>query len=342
MRQLCLGFAVTITMLTSVGSAQSGTYKVLKTAKVGGAGAYDYVFADSDGRRLYIARTGPMSRMTVYNLDTLEPAGEIATTNSHGAVVDPKSNHGLISSKPLVFFDSKTMMPIKMIEVQGSPDGMLFDPSDERAYVLSHPEPHVTAINMKDGTVIGTVNIGGMPEQAASDGKGHLYIDVEDMDNVAVVDSKTLKVTNHYDVSSKGGTCAALSMDVKNHILFAGCRQPNNMVILNADTGKIITTLPIGMATDGGLFNPKTMEAFTSQADGTLTVIKENSPTSFSVEQTLQTMPGARTSALDTKTGHILLIGAEFGPPTPPKETGGRAGRGQIIADSFTILMVGK
>src|SRR5258708_23585389 len=114
---------------------------------------------------------------------------------------------------------------------------------------------------MKDGTVIGTVNIGGMPEQAASDGKGHLYIDVEDMDNVAVLDAKTLKVTAHYDVAGKGGTCAALSMDVKNHILFAGCRQPNNMVILNAADGKIITTLPIGMATDAGLFNPNDMEA---------------------------------------------------------------------------------
>jgi DNA-binding beta-propeller fold protein YncE len=345
MRQLCLGFAVTITMLASTGLAQApaaGPYKVLKTAKVGGSGAYDYVFADSDGRRLYIARTGPMSRMTVYNLDTLEPAGEIATTNSHGAAVDPKSNHGIISSKPLLFFDSKTMMPIKMIEVQGNPDGMLYDPSDQRTYVLSHAEPHVTAINMKDGAVIGTVNIGGEPEQAVSDGKGHLYIDVEDKDNVAVVDAKTLKVTAHYDVTGKGGTCAGLSMDVKNRILFASCRNPANMVILNADTGKIITTLPIGMNSDGGLFNPKTMEAFSSNVDGTLNIIKENSPTSFTMEQTLQTMPGARTSALDTKTGHILLIGAEFGPPTPPKEPGGRAGRGQIIPDSFTILMVGK
>lgn len=342
MRQLFLGFAVTITILTSVGLAQSGPYKVLKTAKVGGQGAYDYVFADSEGRRLYIARTGPSSRMTVYNLDTLEPAGEIATTNSHGAIVDPKSGHGLISSKPVGFFDSKTQKPIKTIEVGGSPDGMYFDPSDGRGYVLSHPEPHVTAINMKDGTVIGTVNIGGMPEQAVSDGKGHLYIDVEDMENVAVLDAKTLKVTNHYDVTGKGGTCAGLSMDVKNRILFASCRNPANMVILNADTGKIITTLPIGMNSDGGIFNPKTMEAFSSNVDGTLNIIKENSPTSFTMEQTLQTMPGARTSALDTKTGHILLIGAEFGPPTPPKEPGGRAGRGQILPDSFTILMVGK
>jgi YVTN family beta-propeller protein len=343
----CLQFAIAMIALASAGLAQqsssAGTYKVVKTAKVGGAGGYDYVFADVDGRRLYIARTGQQaSRMSVYNLDTLEPAGEIATTNSHGAVVDSKSNHGFISSKPILMFDSKTMMPIQKIEVQGNPDGMLFDPSEQKVYILSHASPHVTAINTKDGSVLGTVDIGGMPEQAVADGKGHLYIDVEDKDNIAVVDTKTLAVTNHYDVAGKGGTCAGLAMDARNRILFAACRNPANMVILSADDGKIITTLPLGIGTDGAWFNPNTMEAFSSQGDGTLTVIKENSPTSFVVEQTVQTMQGARTSTLDTKTNRIILIGAEFGPPTPPAQPGGRAGRGAIIPDSFTILAVGR
>jgi DNA-binding beta-propeller fold protein YncE len=341
----CLEFAVAIAVLACSGLAQSpsaGPYKVVKTAKVGGAGGYDYVFADVDGRRLYIARTGPMSRMTIFNLDTLEPAGEISTTNSHGAVVDSKSHHGFISSKPILMFDSQTMMPIKKIEVEGNPDGMLFDPSDQRAYILSHAAPHVTVIDAKDGSILGTIDLGGMPEQAAADGKGHLYIDVEDKDNIAVVDTKTLTVTAHYDLTGKGGTCAGLSLDAKNRILFAACRNPANMVILNADDGKIITTLPIGTGTDGALFNPRTMEAFSSHGDGTLTVIKENSPSSFVVEQTVQTMPGARTSTLDTKTNRIILIGAQFGPPTPPAEPGGRAGRGQIVADSFSILTVGK
>ena len=346
MRQLYLGIATALSVLASGALAQqnssSGPYKVIKTAKVGGGGGYDYVFADVDGRRLYIARTGPMSRMTVFNLDTLEPAGEIATTNSHGAVVDPKSNHGFISSKPLLMFDSKTQMPIKTIEVQGNPDGMLFDPSDQRVYVLSHVAPHVTAINAKDGSVLGTIDLGGMPEQAAADGKGHLYIDLEDKESIAVVDTKTLTVATKYDLAGKGGTCAGLALDAKNRILFAACRNPANMVILGADDGKVITTLPIGTGTDGALFNPNTMEAFSSQGDGTLTVIKENSPTSFVVEQTVQTMMGARTSTLDTKTNRILLIAAEFGPPTPPAQPGGRAGRGQIVPDSFSILAVGK
>jgi len=238
----CLEFAIALTVLASAGLAQqsssAGSYKVVKTAKVGGAGGYDYVFADVDSRRLYIARTGQQaSRMTVFNLDTLEPVGEIPTTNSHGAVVDPKSNHGFISSKPITMFDSKTMMPIQKIDVQGNPDGMLFDPSEQKVYILSHTSPHVTAINTKDGSVLGTVDIGGMPEQAVADGRGHLYIDVEDKDNIAVVDTKTLLVTNHYDVAGKGGTCAGLALDAKNHILLAACRNPANMVILSADDG---------------------------------------------------------------------------------------------------------
>ena len=133
-----------------------------------------------------------------------------------------------------------------------------------------------------------------------------------------MVDTKTLTVIAHYDVAGKGGTCAGLALDTKNHILFAACRNPATMVILNADDGKIITTLPIGVGSDGAGFNPNTMEAFSSQGDGTLTIIKENSPSSFAVEQTLQTMVGARTSTLDSKTNRIILIAAEFGPPTPP------------------------
>jgi YVTN family beta-propeller protein len=333
------------TILASVGLAQpapSGPYKVLKIAKVGGAGGYDYVNADAQGRRLYIARTGPTPRITVFDLDTLDPVGEISTTNAHGAVIDAKTNHGFASTKPILMFDAKSLMPIKTIEVQGNPDGMLFDASDQRVYVLSHSAPHVTVIDAKDGAVVGTIDLGGMPEQAASDGKGHLYIDIEDKDNIAVVDAKTLTVTAHYDVAGKGGTCAGLALDAKNRILFATCRNPANMVILNADDGKIITTLPIGNQTDGAGFNPHTMEAFSSQGDGTLTIIKESGPTGFVVEQTLPTMMGARTSTLDTKTDHIILIGAEFGPPTPPAQPGGRPGRGQIVPDSFSIVMVGK
>ena len=347
MPRLRSGFALSIVILASglasIGFAQpAAPYKVLRTAKVGGEGGYDYVSADADARRLYIARTGAMPRLMVYDLDTLDQVGEISTTNAHGAAIDPKSGHGFATSKPITMFDTKTLKVIKTVEVQGSPDGHFFDPFSQRVYVLSHVAPHVTAIDPKDGSVAGTADIGGMPEQAASDGKGHLYIDVEDKENIAVLDTKTLAVTAHYDLAGKGGTCAGLALDTKNHVLFAACRNPAVMVILNAEDGKIITTLPIGTGSDGALFNPATMEAFSSQGDGTLTIIKESSPTSFAVEQTLQTMTGARTSTLDSKTGHIILIGAEFGPPTAPAQPGGRGGRGPLLPGSFSILVVGK
>lgn len=350
MRTFCLAcvLAAGIAMLASLGSAQqaptTGPYKVLKTVKVGGDGGFDYVYADAAGRRLYVPRSGPTGRITVFNLDTLEPTGEVPNVNGHGAIVDPKTNHGFITSKPILMFDSKTLAVIKTIEVQGNPDGILFDPYNERVYDLSHSAPNATVIDAKDGSIVGTIDLGGAPEQAATDGKGHIYVDIEDKGNIAVVDAKTLAVTAHYDLSSKAGTCAGLALDAKNHVLFAACRDPHVMVILNADDGNIITTLPLSGVTDGAVFNPNTMEAFASFAEGTLDVIKENSPTSFVVEQNLATMPSAKTLTLDSKTNHILLIAAVFEPPPANARplSNGRVARGPMVPGSFSILVAGK
>ena len=344
MRKLSLGVAI-IAILISIGWAQQARaippYKVIKTAKVGGDGGFDYVYADVAGRRLYIPRTGTTPRVTVFNLDTLKPIGEIPNANARGVAIDPKSNHGFCSSKPVVMWDTKTLATIKTIDVQGNPDGILFDPFNERIYVFSHTAPNATVINAKDGSVVSTIDLGGAPEQAVTDGKGHLYVDIEDKDNVAVVDAKTLKVTAHYGLSGKGGGPAGLAFDVKHHILFAACHDPATMVVLNAKDGKIITSLPIGTGVDGAVFNPATMEAFSSQGDGTLTVVKEKSPASFSVAQNVQTQRSAKTLTLDPKTNQIYLIAAEFTPPpTPPPA--GRRGRGQMVPDSFAIIVVGK
>jgi DNA-binding beta-propeller fold protein YncE len=339
--------------------AESGPYKVLTIKTVGGLGGWDYVYADSDGRRLFIPRTGrPSGRVTVFDLDTLNPVGEIHDTNAvHGVAVDPKSAHGFCSSNPIVMFDSKSLATIKTIPVQGSPDGILFDPATEQVFVLSHRDPNVTVLNAADGSVAGTIDLGGAPEQAATDGNGHVYIDIEDGNNVAAVDAKTRTVTAHYDISGQGGGPGGLAIDAQNHILFAFCHDPAVAVILNADNGKVITSLPIGSGVDSGEFNPNTGEAFSSQRDGTLTVIKEQSPASFSVEQTVRTRAGARTSTLDSKTNRIYLItadmlppstqpaaGAVGGPTTQPQ--GGRGGygggRGRMVPGSFKILVVGQ
>jgi hypothetical protein len=345
-----IGVAAVASPALAEDAPQAGPYKLMQTEKVGGEGGFDYVYADADGRKLYVPRSGrPSGRVDAFDLDGLKPAGTIPNTNGvHGVAVDPASHHGFASSKPVVMFDTQTLQPIKNIDVEGNPDGILYEPFTQSIYVLSHRSPNVTVIKASDGSITGTIDLGGAPEEGASDGNGHVYIDIEDKDNVAVVDAKAMKVTAHYDLGGKGGGPAGLALDAKNHVLFAYCRKPNTAVILNAEDGKIITALPIGNGCDAGEFNPNTMEAFSSQRDGTLTVIKENSPTSFEVEQTVQTKPGAKTSTLDTKTGRIYLITAEQAPAPDapagqPADAGGRGrGRGRTVPGSFSILVVGK
>lgn len=292
-------------------SAQTGgdhPYKIVNSAQFPGTGGIDYVLADSDERRLYVPRGG---EVLVFDLDSLKPVGSIPNARARGAAVDPKSHHGFSSSSPVVMWDTKTLATIKTIEVQGGPDGILFEPASERVFVFSHRAPNATVLDAKDGSVVGTIDLGGAPEQAASDGKGRLYVTIEDKSTIAVVDVQTLKVTATYSLEGKGGTPAGLGLDAKNGILFAFCRDPQTCVVLSATDGKILATLPIGRGTDGGGFNPETMEAFSSQGDGTLTIIKENSPTSFAVSQTVQTKNRAKTSTLDRKTNHIVLITTE-------------------------------
>ncbi len=341
-------------------------YKVLKIQLVGGEGGFDYVTADPDGRNLYVARSGPAGHIGVFNLDTLAKVGEIPGTSAHGGAVDTATGHGFATSKPVTMFDAKTFAILKKIDVEGNPDGYLNDPYNHRFYVLSHAAPNITVLDDKDGSILGTIDIGGAPEQAATDGHGKIYVDIEDKDAIAVIDANTMKMVGKYDVSSKGGGCAGLALDVKNNILFAACRDKKNMIILSATDGHIITDLPIGNGSDGATFNPATMEAFSSQGDGTLTVIKEDSPTSFSVEQTVATPARAKTLTLDPKTNQIFTITAEFGPvpaesaqpvvkpaaapPTggsPPGQPGSgpawmRGPRAPMIPGSFQILVIGK
>jgi len=313
----------------------------LKAVKVGGEGGYDYVYADVGNRRLYVPRLGGASkRISVFDLDTLQPVTEFANVGAHGVAVDPKSQHGFASSKPVVMWDTNTLKVIKSIDVQGEPDGILFDPFNQRVYVLSHSAPNATVLDSRDGSVVGTIDLGGAPEQAATDGKGRLYVDIEDKDKVAVVDTRTMQVTTRYDLGENKAP-AGLAFDTKNQILFVACRNPAVSVIMSALDGKIITTLPIGTGVDGAGFMPQTNEAFSSQGDGSLTIIKEKGPTNFEIEQNVKTMRSARTMTIDSKTQRVLLIGADFG-PAPAAAPGERPRRGPMIPNSFTILEVGK
>jgi len=358
-----------VVLTVAIGSAQQSTgggpYKVLKSARVGGEGNWDYIYADVAGRKLYIPRRAPAAppgaegpapsairtRLTIFNLDTLEPAGEVDGIGGNGAAVDPKSGHGFTSSKPVSMFDTKSEKLIKTIDVADiQPDGIVFDAFNERVYVFSHPTKDATVIDAKDGSVLGRIDLGGVPEQGVPDGKGMLYVVMQDpQGSVTVVDVKTMKAVAHYPFGEKGGGCNGLALDNKNHVLFAACARLGNaaadpephMIILSATDGKILTTLPLAGGSDGAVFNPSTMEAFSSHGNGTITVVKETSPTTFEVEQNLQTKNFARTITFDSKTNHLFVMADERG-PAPPTPPGGRAGRGAAIPGTFTILMIGK
>src|SRR5438876_4496418 len=231
---------VAIAIFVSTGLAQHAPtarpYKVLKRAKVGGEGGFDYIFADVEARRLYIPRNGPMGHLSVFNLDTLEPVGEIPNVAAGGATVDPKSHHGFSTTREkLTMWDSNTLKVIKSFDIGGRPDGIMFDPYSERVWVLSHTPPDATIVDAKEGAVIGTLALGGGPEQAVSDGKGKIYVNISDKHNIAVVDAKNLTVTAHYPVGPRHERGSGLAFDAKNHVLFAYYRQPSPaVVIMNA------------------------------------------------------------------------------------------------------------
>src|ERR1039457_3181089 len=331
----------------NVPAQTTGTpYKVLDTTQLMGNGGIDYVYADNDARRVYVPRGG---NTFVFGLDSHKYIGSITNFGGHGVAIDTKTHHGFSSSNPVGMFDTETMQKIKDIEVQGRHDGILQEPFTGKVFIFSHQAPSITMIDPKDGTVTGTIDVGGAMEQAQSDGQGKLYVDVENEKKIAVVDVKTLNLITKYDLGDNAGEPGGLGLDVKNHILFAMCANPNVCVVVNADNGKVLATLPLGNGTDGGGFNPNTMEAWSSQRDGTLTIIKESSPTSFAVEQTVQTKSGCKTSSLDTKNNQIVLICTERAPgaPTPAPATNAppgqrRGGGGRGGPGNLDVLWVGR
>jgi hypothetical protein len=320
-----LGLAAFLALarITPAADIAAQPYKILATTQIPAAGGIDYVTADSVNRRVYVACGNAVS---VFDLDTYKLAGTLPNASGHGVALDPENHTGLVSGSPATFFNTQTLMPIKTVPVRGA-DGYIFDALTHHFFILSHGAPNLQVIDSKDGSMVGTVDAIGpgganaAVEQGASDGEGHLYFDVSNAHHIAVVDANTLKVTGHFDLGDKGNGPAGLAIDAKNHILFAMCRGGNGgtptCVILSAIDGKIITTLPLAGSSDGGAFNPNTMEAFSSHGNGTLTVIKENSPTEFVLEDTVQTKSGGKTCTVDLKNDHVIVITREAAPAAP-------------------------
>jgi hypothetical protein len=345
MTAICLAavVAIPVTALTAH-AAGDGPYHVLRVVKVGGDGGFDYVKADAVARRLYITRHGKPPEVDVYDLDTLKQVGMVPNVGAAGALADPVSGHGFTSGNPVTMFDARTLKVIKTIPVESSRDDLMIDDYNDRLYLWSHGAPSGMVIDAATGDVLGTIDLDGAVEESVSDGAGHVYVAFDNNGAIAVVDARTMKVTAHYPLLGRDDNCGGLAIDRKNRILFAGCRDKTLMVILSADTGRIITTLPLpDISTDSEAFNPDTLENFSSHANGTLTVIRENSPTNFVVEQNVRTIDNGKAMALDSKTGHIYITGAEYRPAAPDaKQFKGRPARGPMVPGSFSIVEVSR
>jgi YVTN family beta-propeller protein len=313
---------------------------VLKTYKLGGEGGWDYLKLDPDSRRLYISRS---THVIVIDADSGKPAGDIPDTPGvHGIALAPELGRGFTSNGRegmVTIFDLTTLKPISKVKVGENPDAILFDPATKRVFTFNGKSNDSTAIDGATGKVVGTISLGGKPEFAVSTGTGELFVNLEDTSELLSLDPKDLKVKSRWPLAPCQEP-SGLALDAKNRRLFAGCDN-KMMAVVNADTGKVITTLPIGGGVDANAFDPETGFAFASCGEGVLTVAHEDSPDKFSIVQNVPTQKGARTMALDPKTHNVFLVTAKFGTPPAPT-TDQPHPRPPILPESFVVLVVGK
>lgn len=325
--------------LASAAPASSG-YHLLKKVVLGGEGGWDYLTVDSANRHLFISRG---THVIVLDADTYAVVGDIPDTKGvHGIALASDAGRGYTSngaSNTATFFDLKTLKVMGTIPTGQGPDGIIYDPASHRVFTMNGRGESTTAIDAATGTAVATVPLGGRPEFAAADGKGHVYVNLEDKSKVVALDSKALKILNTWPMAP-GESPSGMAMDAMHRRIFSGCRN-KMMTVMDADSGKVITTVPIGQGVDANGFDPKTRFAFSSNGDGTLTVAHEDSPNKFTVVENVQTQRGARTMALDAKTHHIYLVTAEFGAAPAPTATQPRR-RPPLVPNTFTLLVFGK
>jgi len=331
---------VGVLLLLMVGATPAADpgYHLMKTFKVGGDGGWDYLTMDAAARRLYISR---FNRVMVLDTDSGKIVGEITgTTGVHGVALVPHSNHGYSSNggdASVTVFDLKTLKEIAKIKVGPRPDAIIYDPGPERVFTFNAGSKDATAIDVKTEKVAGTVKLEGKPESAVADEKGMVFVNIEDKNQVVAFDSRELTVKNRWNLEGCDEP-TGMAMDRANRRLFVTCHN-EKMAVLDADSGKIIATPTIGKGTDACIFDPDTKLAFSSNGDGTLTVVEEESPDKFTVVANVKTEPGARTMALDSKTHSIYLCTAKQ-KPAPPGQ--GQRGRRAYEPGSFVVLVVGK
>jgi DNA-binding beta-propeller fold protein YncE len=342
---VCLLFAlaaayITVPVATAAQSGGTG-YHVIKKIPIGGEGFWDYLTMDSKARRLYISHS---THVVVYDPDTGTVAGDLPNTEGvHGIALVPELGRGFTSNgraNTVTIFDLKTLKEIGQVKTTGqNPDCIIFDPASRRIFTFNGRSGNSTVIDAPHGTVEGTIELGGKPEFATADGKGRVYVNLEDKSMVVALDSQQLKIVSRWPLAPCEEP-SGMAIDREHRRLFIGCHN-QMMAVMNADTGSVLTTLPIGRGVDANAFDPGTQLAFSSNGDGTLTVVHEDSPGQFNVVDNVETQRGARTMALDLKTHNIFLVTADFGPPPAPTAENPHP-RPAIVPGTFTLLVVGK
>jgi DNA-binding beta-propeller fold protein YncE len=333
---------VTLVTLLLIALAQAaGTgYHVVKTYKLGGEGGWDYLTLDSASRRLYISRA---THVIVIDPDSGKSVGDIADTPGvHGIALAPDLGRGFVSNGregTVTMFELDTLKPLGKIKVGDSPDAILYDPATKRVFAFNGHSHDLSAIDAAKGTVLGTIKLDGKPEFGVSDEKGGVFVNIEDKNELVALDPNKLEVKARWPLAGCEEP-SGLAIDRKNRRLFSGCGN-KVMAIVDADSGKVVSTQPICDGVDATAFDPETGLAFASCGDGNLTVIRQESPDKYSVPETVATQKGARTLALDSKTHQVFVVTANFGSrPAPTADQ--PSPRPAILPDSFVVLVVGK
>jgi YVTN family beta-propeller protein len=317
-------------------AASDGGYRVIRKIPVPGNGGWDYLTVDNANRRLYVSHG---TAVEVLDVDSGAIAGQIPDTKGvHGIAIAPEAGRGFTSngqSNNVTIFDLKTLAPIGQVATGKKPDSIMYDPASKRVFAQNGGSDSSTAIDAATGKVAGTIDLGGAPEFAVSDLKGHIFVNLEDKHEMVKFDATSLKVMEHWPLTPCKAP-SALAIDTWTNRLFAGCRN-HLMVVVDAATGKVVANMPIGDHVDAAAFDASVGLVFFSNGDGTINVFHEDSADKYSAVQTVETMRGAKTMALDPKTHRLFLSSAEY-EPAPA----GQKGRPAVKPGTFTVLVVGK
>jgi len=327
-------------LIGTISYAADTGYHVIKELHLGGEGGWDYLTVDSAARRLYISRS---THVMVVDMDTDKVAGDIADTPGvHGIAIAPELNRGFTSNgkaNTATIFDLKTLEVLGQVKTGENPDAILYDPASKRVFTFNGRSHDTTVFAADSGKVVGSIPLGGKPEFAAADGKGKVYVNIEDTNEVVEIESGKLLLTKRYSLKPCEEP-TGMGLDAERHRVYSACHN-KVMTVLDTEIGKVIAALPIGEGVDGNGYDPKTGLAFSSNGDGTLTVVRESSPGKFEVAETVATQRGSRTMVIDPKTHNIYLAAAQFS-PQPASAAGGARPRPTMIKESFAVLVVGK